>query len=142
MTALDDDSRLRHMGWALVVVTVVLFFIALAIPFYGIFAVTTAVAYLASDIAIKYAVDAGPGWLKVLGTRYFRPRAYGFYALIGFVLVVSPLIAYGVQAVTTRVVAASPIQPLWLGQLSLAGLLAVVASSVVYLDLLRMISRS
>lgn len=66
-------------------------------PFWGAFAVSAALSYVASDLLISFFVKFGPNWVKVGGNRFFTTRANAFWVFLIFVVVFSPIVAFTVE---------------------------------------------
>ena len=66
-------------------------------PFWGTFAVSAALSYVASDLLISLFVEFGPKWVKVFGNPPFTTRANAFWTFLIFVVVFSPIVAFTVE---------------------------------------------
>jgi hypothetical protein len=67
----------------------------LAFPFWGAFAVGAVLSYVATDLLVGLFVQLGPNWVKVIGGRnLFTTKANAFWALLIFVVVISPLVSF------------------------------------------------
>lgn len=98
--AADSRPFLSRAWGAFLATSVALFVIGLLFEpalDYTFLATTT---YVATDIVLGYVFKTGSGprsgWIKVLGRVRFATRADGYYLLLVFILIISPVLAIGI----------------------------------------------
>ncbi len=115
------------------IVSFLLFWIIqLVVPFWGTFAVGTALAYVATDAILGAMVQFGRGNLKLFGSNLFGSRAQGFVTFLTFVLILSPLVSWGAELEIPALSHALPYPTVLV-----AGLLAFLAVLALWADFTR-----
>jgi hypothetical protein len=89
----SDDTPLRHLPVAIFVTSGTLFLAGYFLPQVLIYSFLATTTFVATDVILTGFIRTGPGRINVFASHLYATRGVGFWVLIGFMLIVAPIIA-------------------------------------------------